>query len=123
MCRVLLLIGGNNTQRVFFLLRKDSVLYSRPFWDDVEQWASDAECVYRTSPGDVVALAFPPAEPPIATQDTQRATLADTAALLNRATRIKQISTAKFTERDLEIIHDVLHLEKVASGEEKNVST
>ena len=111
MRRVLLVIGNQNAERTFFLLRKDSVLYERSFWEDVDHWGRvNAEGVAcATAPGDMLALIFPVSEPPIAEQDTRRLTIADTAALLQRAMKLKRISTTHFGERDLEIIQDLLH--------------
>ena len=111
MRRVLLLIGTKNAQRTFFLLRKDSVLYSRSFWENHDHWvevnAEDAACT--TASENLLALVFPASEPPIAGQDTRILTLADTATLLQHATKVKQIPTTHLAERDLEIIQDLLH--------------
>ena len=107
MCRVLLLIGCNDTQRTFFIVRKDSVLYTRPFWENVDQWAEcDVKNILSTTHGDVIALLFPDTEPHIATQDTHPVSLADVASMLARANKMEQISPSAFSERDMEIIHD-----------------
>lgn len=111
MCRVLLLIGGNDTQRTFFIVRKDSVLYTRPFWENVDQWAEcNVKNILSTTPGDVIALLFPDIEPHIATQDTHRVGLADIASMLDRANKMERISPSVFSERDTEIIHDSMAL-------------
>ena len=111
MRRVLLLIGNKNAQRTFFLLRKDSVLYSRSFWENHDHWtevnAEDVACTAESE--NLLALVLPTSEPPIASQDTRILTLADTATLLQRATKVKQIPTTHLAERDLEIIQDLLH--------------
>ena len=106
---VVLLVGDQNLQRIFYVLRKDNHLYHHPFWDDDAEWSSDALAgVQQSKAGGVVALRSPLS---FDTGDTFRIDTCEVHALLDRLSTTKRClfdATQFLSERDLEMIQSLV---------------